>query len=136
MKRYMFLVLPLLVLIVAASCNKPKSYTIKLKNLSAGPIRVRVAYDQAFAAPGQTLLQFDKNLLQNQEVEVYYNEGIGITLPMKDDTTLKYTVDVWNADSVPCLKNFRVLKYYFKTADKKEFNTYYEGRVTIEDFPE
>jgi len=97
---------------------------------------VRVAYDQAFAAPGQTLLQFDKNLLQNQEVEVYYNEGIGITLPMKDDTTLKYTVDVWNADSVPCLKNFRVLKYYFKTADKKEFNTYYEGRVTIEDFPE
>eukprot|EP01032_Pedospumella_encystans_P002932 gene2932-3448_t len=108
MKTRAFLILPLLLSLLAFGCNKPSSYTIRLQNVSAETIRVKVELLQEYAAPGQNPLKLDKALLQGQYLEVYHNEGVGISLPLKDDndSLLKYRITVvTQADSIPIARN-------------------------------
>lgn len=134
MMKRLFFILPLL-LVLFAACNKEASYSVKLKNLSAGPVRITVRLDQAFAAPGQNTLKLDKTVLQGQSVEIYYNKGVGISLPTVNDSLLKYTVQVLNQDSVPSNRNFRNLNNYSTNGSNTKKKIYiYEGPIVVGDF--
>jgi len=132
-KRAIF-ILPLLLAFFAISCNKESSYSIQLHNISEGPVRVKVTLDPQFLAPGQNPLKLDKSILQGQKVEVYYNKGVGISLPTKDDTTLKYIIQVYNADTVPINRNLRSLNNYSQTGNEKKRNYIYEAKIIPSDF--
>lgn len=119
----------LILALTIISCNKEKSFTVKLHNISSGSIRVKVNYDQSLAAPGQNTLKIDKQVLQGQYVEIYYNKGVGIDLPTmpNNDTLLQYDVKVLNADSILTTVNFRSLRTYTVTGGKHD--KVYEGKV-------
>lgn len=136
MKTRTFLILPLLLSLLAFGCNKPTTYTIKLQNVSAGPIKVLVKLQMAYAAPGQNPLKLEKTLLQGQFAEIYYNEGIGISLPLRDDSDslLKYDVIVLNEDSVPINRNMSNINNYIPTINKKAKSNLYQSQITIGDF--
>lgn len=137
MKTRSLLILPLLLSLLAFGCNKPSSYTIRLQNLSATPLRVRVELLPAYAAPGQNPLKLDKALLQGQYLEIYHNEGVGISLPLRDDsdTLLKYKVIVVTSpDSIPCERNMSSINNYKLTANKKAKSNQYDAVLLIDDF--
>jgi hypothetical protein len=136
MNKRLFIILPLLLAVVVMGCNKESSYTLKLKNVTAQNVRVRVDYDPTLAAPGQNTLKFDKIVYAGQYVEIYYNKGLGIDLPlMKDnDTLLQYVVKVWDEDSVPSSRNFRSLNNYVQKGNEKKKEFIYEGQIFDLDF--
>lgn len=137
MKTRAFLILPLLLSLLAFGCNKPSSYTIRVQNVSAETIRVRVELLQAYAAPGQNPLKLDKAVLQGQYLEIYHNEGVGISLPLQDDndSLLKYKVLVFTAaDSTPVNRNMSNIEWYYKTENKKAKSYLYEYKITPQDF--
>lgn len=136
MKTRAFLILPLLLSLLAFGCNKPSSYTIRIQNVSAETIRVRVELLQAYAAPGQNPLKLDKAVLQGQYLEVYHNEGVGISLPLRDDSDslLKYAVIILNEDSVPINRNMSNINNYIPTLNKKAKSNLYQAQIVIGDF--
>ena len=137
MKTRAFLILPLLLSLLAFGCNKPSSYTIRIQNVSAEAIRVRVELLQAYAAPGQNPLKLDKVILQGQYQEIYHNEGVGISLPLRDDSDslLKYAVSVFTEDdSTPIHLNMSNINTYYPTINKKAKSNLYEYKVKPEDF--
>ena len=136
MNKRVLLILPLLLSLLMIACNKENSYTIRLQNLSAGPIRVTVRLEQAYAAPGQNTLKLDKTLLQGQFLEIYHNEGVGISMPFRDDSDslLKYSVKVIDADSVPCSRNLSNINYYSQVGNEKKKTYVYEAKIVISDF--
>lgn len=137
MNKRGFLLLPLLLsLLLIFACNKPSSYTIRLQNVSSGPVRVKVELVQAYAAPGQNLVQMDKTVLQGQYLEVYHNEGVGISLPLRDnsDSLLKYLVKVTNADTIPIKRNMGNINNYILTTNKKAKSYLYQTQIFISDF--
>jgi|GEM_PF-1665750 len=137
MNKRIFLLLPLFLAFTMMGCNKETTYTIKLKNVTAQNVRVRVDFDPTLAAPGQNTLKFDKTVYAGQYVEVYYNKGLGIELPLmkENDTLLQYVVRVWDEDSVPSSRNFRSLNNYVqKGAGEKKKEFIYEGQIFDLDF--
>lgn len=136
MKTRAFLILPLLLSLLAFGCNKPSSYTIRIQNVSAETIRVRVELLQAYAAPGQNPLKLDKTVLQGQYLEIYHNEGVGISLPLRDDSDslLKYAVIILNEDSVPINRNMSNINNYIPTINKKAKSNLYQAQIVIGDF--
>lgn len=136
MKTRAFLILPLLLSLLAFGCNKPSSYTIRIQNVSAETIRVRVELLQAYAAPGQNPLKLDKAVLQGQYLEIYHNEGVGISLPLRDDSDslLKYAVIILNEDSVPINRNMSNINNYIPTINKKAKSNLYQAQIVIGDF--
>lgn len=136
MKRRVSVLLLLFITFFVFSCNRESVYQIQLHNVSEGPVRVEVSLDPAFAAPGQSLQKLDKNVLQGEVVEVYYNKGLGIALPMKDDTTLRYIIRVSNADGIYSNRNFRNINNYSKIGNEKKKLFIYEAKVATSDFPE
>jgi hypothetical protein len=136
MNKRILILLPAFMAFFVFSCNKESVYQIQLHNISEGPIRVEVSLDPAFAAPGQVLQKLDKTVLQGQIVEVYYNKGLGIDLPMKDDTTLRYVIRVSNADTIYTTRNLRNINNYSKIGNEQKKLFIYESKITPLDFPE
>ncbi len=136
MNKRVFILLPVFIAFFVFSCNRESVYQVQLHNISEGPVRVQVSLDPAFAAPGQVLQKLDKTVLQGQIVEVYYNKGLGIDLPMKDDTTLRYIIRVSNADSIYSARNFRNINNYSMIGNTKKKQFIYESKITVLDFPE
>lgn len=137
MKTRSFLILPLLLSLLAFGCNKPSTYTIRLQNVSAETVRVKVELLQEEAAPGQNVLKLNESLLQGQYLEIYHNEGVGISLPLKkdSDTLLKYRVTVVTAaDSTPIHRNLSSINTYYPTINKKARTNFYEYKMTPQDF--
>lgn len=135
-KRILFLLLPAFALFLLFSCNRESTYTIQLHNISNSNVRVQVKLDPMFAAPGQNLNIMDKEMFQGQYLEIYYNKGVGISLPTKDDSLLRYIVLVSNEDSIFTTKNFRRLSIYSQVGNEKKRNFIYEAKIFSEDFPE
>jgi hypothetical protein len=135
-RRILFILLPAFTLFLLFSCNRESTYTVRLHNISDGTVRVQVKLDPMFAAPGQNLNIMDKEMFQGQYLEIYYNRGVGISLPTKDDSLLRFIVLVSNEDSVYTTKNFRRLSIYSQVGNEKKRNFIYEAKIFPEDFPE
>lgn len=138
MNKRILIFLPLLLALTILSCNKEKTFTVRLHNISSGPVRVKVNFDQSLAAPGQNTLKLDQIIQSGQKVDIYYNKGVGIDLPtMKDnDTLLQYVVRVMNADSVESTVNFRSLNQYSEISTESKHVKTYEGKIIDQVFPE
>lgn len=137
MNKRLIVSFSLLLAILVVSCNKESTYTVRLQNTTTAPIRVKVNYDQSLAAPGQNTLKLDETMQPAQVLEIYYNKGLGITLPLMpdNDSLLQYEVEVLKDDTVPCLINCRSIHRYYPNLNEKSKTYDYLLYIRDTDFP-